>query len=58
MKERVVIEQVNGRLGCANVGLNHLPHHARRLHRVTVWTALKLLILTDLQSNSTHLEAA
>jgi hypothetical protein len=49
MKRRIVIEQVNGRLGCCSVGLNHLPHHARRLHRVTLWIALKLLILTDLQ---------
>jgi hypothetical protein len=49
---RVMIEQVNGRLGCSEVGLNHLPHHARRLHRVTLWVALKILILTDLQSQS------
>ena len=48
-KTRIGIEQVNGRLGCADVGLNHLPYHVRRLHRVTVWVALKLLILTDLQ---------
>jgi hypothetical protein len=48
-KTRIGIEQVNGRLGCAAVGLNHLPYHVRRLHRVTVWIALKLLILTDLQ---------
>jgi hypothetical protein len=47
---RITIEQVNGRAGCATVGLNHLPYHARRLHRVTVWTALKILILTDLQA--------
>jgi hypothetical protein len=46
---RITIEQVNGRVGCAAVGLNHLPYHARRLHRVTVWVALKILILTDLQ---------
>ena len=49
-KARLPIEQVNGRLGCAAVGLDHLPYHARRLHRVTVWTALKILILTDLQA--------
>jgi hypothetical protein len=47
---RITIEQVNGRAGCAAVGLNHLPYHARRLHRVTVWVALKILILTDLQA--------
>jgi len=49
-KVRVTIEQVNGRLGCSEVGLNHLPHHARRLHRVTLWVAVKILILTDLQA--------
>ena len=49
---RIPIEQVNGRVGCAAVGLNHLPYHARRLHRVTVWVALKVLILTDLQAAS------
>jgi len=49
-KTRIKIEQVNGRLGCSAVGLDHLPYHARRLHRVTVWTALKILILTDLQA--------
>jgi hypothetical protein len=52
MKERIGIEQVNGRLGCSSVGLNHLPYHARRLHRVTLWVALKMLILTDLQIES------
>jgi len=51
-KARIVIEQVNGRAGCAAVGLNHLPYHARRLHRVTVWVALKILILTDLQADA------
>lgn len=58
MKERVMIEQTNGRLGCSGVGLSHLPYHVRRLHRVTVWTALKLLILTDLQANSGRYAAA
>ena len=53
-KHRVTIEQVNGRLGCSAVGLNHLPYHARRLHRVTLWVALKILILTDLQSVTQH----
>ena len=47
---RIVIEQVNGRIGCSQVGLSHLPYHARRIHRVTLWVALKILILTDLQS--------
>jgi len=56
MKARIGIEQVNGRLGCAAVGLDHLPYHARRLHRVTVWVALKVLILTDLQL-ATHRRA-
>ena len=51
-KHRVVIEQVNGRVGCSAVGLNHLPYHARRLHRVTLWVALKILMLTDLQSET------
>ena len=49
-RARLTIEQVNGRVGCAAVGLNHLPYHARRLPRVTVWVALKILILTDLQA--------
>ena len=51
-RARVMIEQVNGRVGCSEVGLNHLPYHARRLHRVTLWVALKIIILTDLQSES------
>jgi hypothetical protein len=58
MKAGIVIEQVNGRLGCATVGLNHLPYHAWRLHRVTLWTALKVLILTDLQISTQHKSAA
>ena len=49
-KARTAIERVNGRMGCSSVGLDHLPYHARRLQRVTVWVALKLLILTDLQA--------
>jgi hypothetical protein len=51
---RLLVEHVNGRLGCAAVGLDHLPYHARRLHRVTVWVALKVLILTDLQAATWH----
>lgn len=49
-KHRVVVEQVNGRIGCSTVAPDHLPYHARRLHRVTLWVALKILILTDLQA--------
>jgi hypothetical protein len=49
-KHRIVIEQVNGRAGCSAVGLDHLPYHARRIHRATLWVALKILLLTDLQS--------
>ena len=52
MAARIVIEQVNARLGCSSVGLDHLPYHARRHHRVILWVALKLLILTDLQSTT------
>jgi hypothetical protein len=55
---RITIEQVNGRIGCAAVGLNHLPYHARRLHRVTLWVALKILILTDLQAATADRAAA
>ena len=58
MKQRITIEQVNGRAGCCSVGLNHLPYHARRLHRVTLWVALKILILTDLQAASQHKRCA
>jgi hypothetical protein len=57
-RARIVVEQVNGRLGCAAVGLSHLPYHARRLHRVTVWVALKILILTDLQAATWRRDAA
>jgi hypothetical protein len=57
-RARLTIEQVNGRVGCAAVGLNHLPYHARRLHRVTVWVALKILILTDLQAATADPAAA
>jgi hypothetical protein len=57
-KARVTIEQVNGRIGCAAVGLSHLPYHARRMHRVTIWVALKVLILTDLQAQTAHRTAA
>lgn len=53
-KHRIVIEQVNGRAGCSAVGLDHLPYHARRLHRVTLWVALKILMLTDLQAVTQH----
>jgi hypothetical protein len=58
MKQRILIEQVNARVGCASVGLSHLPHHARRLHRVTIWTGLKILILTDLQAESQNKKCA
>lgn len=49
MRQRIRIEQINARLGCSSVRLHHLPHHARRLHRVTLWVALKILLLTELQ---------
>lgn len=51
-RARITIEQVNGRVGSCAVGLSHLPYHARRLHRVTIWVALKILILTDLQATT------
>jgi hypothetical protein len=51
-RHRIRIEQVNGRAGCAAVGLAHLPHHVRRLHRVTYHVAPKVLILTDLQTQT------
>ncbi|MCE9589151.1 MAG: hypothetical protein K8S99_01355 [Planctomycetes bacterium] len=48
-RHRIRIEQVHGRMTGSSVGLDHLPMHARRLHRVKVWVAILLIILTDLQ---------
>ena len=38
------IERVNAWQGCADVGLAGLPHHVRRIHRVRVWVAMKIII--------------
>jgi len=38
------IERVNAWQGCAAIGLNHLPHHVRREHRVRLWVAAKLIV--------------
>lgn len=38
------IERVNAWQGHAAIGLNHLPHHVRRQHRVRLWVAVKLII--------------
>jgi len=38
------IERVNAWQGCADVGLANLPHHVRRLHRVRLWVAMKIII--------------
>ncbi len=48
-RHRIGIEQAHGRMASSSVGLGHLPMHARRQHRVALWAAVKLLILTDLQ---------
>jgi hypothetical protein len=41
---RNAIERVNAWQGHATIGLHHLPHHVRRLHRVRLWVALKLIL--------------
>lgn len=38
------IERINAWQGQAAVGLGALPHHVRRLHRVRMWVALKIVI--------------
>ena len=38
------IERVNAWQGCADVGLANLPHHVRRIHRVQLWVAMKIII--------------
>lgn len=48
-RRRIGIEQVHSRMTASSVGLDHLPMHARRQHRVAQWVAIMLVILTDLQ---------
>lgn len=43
-KHQIRIEQVNAWQGQPTIGLGPLPHHVRRLHRVRMWVALKLII--------------
>ena len=38
------IERINAWQGHAQIGLHHLPHHVRRLHRVRLWVAYKLIL--------------
>lgn len=41
---RVRIEQINAWQGHAAIGLGALPHHVRRIRRVRLWVALKIVI--------------
>ena len=43
-KARAAIERVNAWQGQACIGLNTLPHHVRRLHRVRLWVSLKITL--------------
>lgn len=43
-RARNPIERVNAWQGQAAVGLGALPHHVRSLHRVRLWTAIKIII--------------
>lgn len=51
---RSVIERVNGWQGMASIGLRDLPHHVRRLHRVRLWVAIKLLIYQHWLEHKQH----
>lgn len=41
---RSAIERVNAWQGMAHIGLRQPPHHVRRLHRVTLWVAMKIIL--------------
>lgn len=43
-RHRIRIEQVNAWQGHASIGLGALPHHVRRIRRVRLWVALKIVI--------------
>lgn len=43
-RHRIRIEQINAWQGHADIGLGALPHHVRRIRRVRLWVALKIVI--------------
>lgn len=51
-KARNAIERVNAWQGQAAIGLNALPHHVRRLHRVRLWVSLKIVLYHHWLSNN------
>lgn len=43
-RARTAIERINGWQGQACINLGRLPHHIRGLHRVRLWTGMKIII--------------